>query len=82
LGNHQLVGSGATPGRQQAISYRTVENRLSENRAAVGKKLRRGEYDGLVQTGMGRTDELVYLMASLKFLLARQSDGIVTMIPG
>jgi len=40
---------------------------LSENRAAVGEKLRRGEYDGLVQTGMGRADELVYLMASLKF---------------
>ena len=40
---------------------------LSENRAAVAEKLRRGEYDGLVQTGMGRADELVYLMASLKF---------------
>lgn len=40
---------------------------LNENRAAVTEKLRRGEYDGLVQTGMGRADELVYLMASLKF---------------
>jgi hypothetical protein len=40
---------------------------LNENRAAVAEKLRRGEYDGLVQTGMGRADELVYLMASLKF---------------
>ena len=40
---------------------------LRENREAVAEKLRRGEYDGLVQTGMGRTDELVYLMASLKF---------------
>jgi Transposase DDE domain len=40
---------------------------LNENRAAVAEKLRRGEYDGLVQTGMGRADELVYLMASLRF---------------
>ncbi len=40
---------------------------LRENREAVAEKLRRGEYDGLVQTGMGRADELVYLMASLKF---------------
>jgi len=40
---------------------------LYENRDAVAEKLRRGEYDGLVQTGMGRADELVYLMASLKF---------------
>ena len=40
---------------------------LRENRAAVAEKLRRGEYDGLVQTGMGRADELVYLMTSLKF---------------
>jgi len=27
---------------------------LRENREAVAAKLRRGEYDGLVQTGMGR----------------------------
>jgi len=40
---------------------------LSENHDAVAEKLRRGEYDGLVQTGLGRADELVYLMASLKF---------------
>jgi hypothetical protein len=40
---------------------------LRENRESVAEKLRRGEYDGLVQTGMGRADELVYLMASLKF---------------
>lgn len=40
---------------------------LYENRDAVAEKLRRGEYDGLVQTGMGRADELVYLMAALKF---------------
>ena len=40
---------------------------LRENREAVAEKLRRGEYDGLVQTGLGRADELVYLMASLKF---------------
>ena len=40
---------------------------LCENRDAVAEKLRRGDYDGLVQTGMGRADELVYLMASLKF---------------
>ena len=39
---------------------------LNENRTAVAEKLRRGEYDGLVQTSMGRADELVYLMASLK----------------
>ena len=40
---------------------------LRENREGVAEKLRRGEYDGLVQTSMGRADELVYLMASLKF---------------
>jgi hypothetical protein len=40
---------------------------LCENRAAVAEKLQRGDYDGLVQTGMGRADELVYLMTSLKF---------------
>jgi len=40
---------------------------LRENRTAVADKLRRGEYDGLVQTGLGRADELVYLMASLNF---------------
>ena len=40
---------------------------LRENRAVVAEKLRRGEYDGLVQTGLGRADELVYLMASLNF---------------
>jgi hypothetical protein len=40
---------------------------LRENREAVAAKLRRGEYDGLVQTGMGRADELVYLMNSLHF---------------
>ena len=40
---------------------------LRENRAVVAEKLRRGEYDGLVQTGLGRVDELAYLMASLNF---------------
>jgi len=40
---------------------------LRESRETVAEKLRRGEYDGLVQTGLGRADELVYLMASLKF---------------
>lgn len=40
---------------------------LREDRTAVAEKLRRGEYDGLVQTGMGRVDELAYLMAALKF---------------